>query len=711
MRAPQRSALAAWPAPASPASTRRSGPPTPSRSLPDGFALQARREDLHRAGCELRAAAAGLRAKADEIRAAVAEARARTEESGEQLLGLAAEADREISRGGPETAERAVLALERRLEELRLEEGERHRAAELQRLRSELELESLSARAAEAERGEAEAALAAAGPLPALRAQVAAEEREIQELEARATAREQEVACAASEQEWQCREWCRMMAEDQLEQVSLAIMEQECDRWEQRLHAIVAPAAFGQGSNPDRGEGLHRLDAELNELGGRRRAPRAPCAECLGKLAEKGPWRLVYGEIQEAYALADKLRASNDELAGEAVKLRWHRLGRTMPPVVDAAPPRANAAPAAMVVTQPHLPPGPRFTAPAIAAAKGRARSSSCVNGRRDDDERPATAMPRAVTTDRADWEAGRREAPKQPQDRGLAFLCKATKQRFRPSTALPANAGFDSIWAGQEAQKELRPPATAPGPAELARLTAAAFKEPLSSSLGTSRAPSSAPALPGRGTAEASRPRQRAEWVTFSSGEPAASMLAAPAAPATPSRPGSAPTPPSRSFPAVEASPVDKGFPAFDPSPAVATAWGFDGVGSTGWGADGAAQKFPADGGAFQNGGGAFPGGFPGGGEWPAAGSIWSPSPPGSLGSDTETGTASSTWGRIGNTKPMRTTALSFADTGGWVEDLEFHTTASAFGQAPAQLQRLETVRPEPTGGAWLGAGSGFGR
>jgi len=75
--------------------------------------------------------------------------------------------------------------------------------------------------------------------------------------------------------------------------------------------------------------------------------------------------------------------------------------------------------------------------------------------------------------------------------------------------------------------------------PAELARLAAAAFKEPLSSALGAPRPAATAPLFPSRDSrprldrerprADQERPRARAEWVTFHE-----STIAAPALPGT---------------------------------------------------------------------------------------------------------------------------------------------------------------------------------
>jgi len=147
------------------------------------------------------------------------------------------------------------------------------------------------------------------------------------------------------------------------------------------------------------------------------------------------------------------------------------------------------------------------------------------------------TGMPKAVVADRQGWEAAAVERPFFSEEQGLAFLCKTTKQRFRPTISPPSNAGFQTAWGEEEAAagpefQSATLPRSAMDPAELARLAAAAFKEPLSSALGAPRPAATAPLFPSRDSRlrpDQERPRARAEWVTFNE-----STIAAPALPGT---------------------------------------------------------------------------------------------------------------------------------------------------------------------------------
>jgi len=147
------------------------------------------------------------------------------------------------------------------------------------------------------------------------------------------------------------------------------------------------------------------------------------------------------------------------------------------------------------------------------------------------------TGMPKAVLADRQGWEAAAVERPFLSEEQGLAFLCKTTKQRFRPTVSPPANAGFETAWGEEEvsAGPEFHSatlPRSAMSPAELSRLAAAAFKEPLSSAISASRPASTAPLFPSRDSRlrlDQERPRARAEWVTFHE-----AAAAAPALPST---------------------------------------------------------------------------------------------------------------------------------------------------------------------------------
>jgi len=147
------------------------------------------------------------------------------------------------------------------------------------------------------------------------------------------------------------------------------------------------------------------------------------------------------------------------------------------------------------------------------------------------------TGMPKAVVADPQGWEASAAERPFFSEEQGLAFLCKTTKQRFRPTMSPPANTGFETAWGEEEAAagpefQSAALPRSAMNPAELARLAAAAFKEPLSSALGAPRLAATAPLFPSRDSRprlDQERPRPRTEWVTFSE-----STMAAPVLPGT---------------------------------------------------------------------------------------------------------------------------------------------------------------------------------
>lgn len=157
------------------------------------------------------------------------------------------------------------------------------------------------------------------------------------------------------------------------------------------------------------------------------------------------------------------------------------------------------------VVTQPHMPRGPRFSAPAIVRPKPKVVAT----------EEPLVGMPPAVVADPSAWEAAAREPPRGPRERGLAFLIGASTDRFRPGSAVPSGFG-PAEWGASLVEED--PATTAAGrlPAvgELTRRTAAAFREPLSLALGTGP-------LPPRSAPDVGpeRPRPRAEWVTFEAG------------------------------------------------------------------------------------------------------------------------------------------------------------------------------------------------
>jgi len=417
-----------------------------------------------------------------------------------------------------------------------MEEGERHCAAEMPILRDEFELESLSAQAAEAERGEVAAALSASEPLLALQADIAAEERRLEE------ACDSEAARVLTPEEQHCREWCRMLVEDKKEHVGFAVLEEGCENMEHRLHELIGSASVGSGSQLNSSHGLDRLDAELHGIVGHS-SQRASCRESLHKLAisEGRPWGPTWRDLYDAYTLIEQLRARNDNLCAEIANLRWQQSGQPLPTQQTQQPLSGGDAPQPppqdhprLVVTQPHLPQGPRFHAPALSQGKSKASRT-----RADDaaGERPVTGMPKAVLTDRQGWEAAAVERPFFSEEQGLGFMCKTTKQRFRPTISPPANAGFESAWGEEEAAagaefQSATLPRSAMNPAELARLTAAAFKEPLSSAVGAPRPAATAPLFPSRDARlrlDQERPRARAEWATFNG-----SNMVAPSLPGT---------------------------------------------------------------------------------------------------------------------------------------------------------------------------------
>lgn len=477
---------------------------------------------------ELRGIVAGLREQAAKVRTGAERAQARHLASGERLLELVSQVDRERCLSSRESAEAAdeaaeVAALEQRLGVLQLEEGELRREAQLEALRTKLDLEALAARAAEAERHQAETALraaSAASALPGLQAAMIAEERRLQELQQRHVKLSEQVSSATPSDELQHYEWCRMLVEDRPEHLALSVVEAESASWEKRLHDALAPLAF---RGPPKSEGLVRLEAELDNIGAVERAKRASCSECLRKLRaqeDDGPWSNVVSELQEAYQVIVKLRSSSDALAGEIASCRWRRTGSdsAAASLLDSSP-----APRRMVVTQPHMPRGPRFHAPALVRPKAKAQPS--------EQPRSKIAMPSAVITNANDWEAGLQDAPTRSEPpKGLSFLLNDSSERFRPGNQLSNDFG-PSFWteenlgtAAAEFEKPL-PKTTSQLPSgptkeELARQAAAAFRQPLSAALGASpQPPYRASSFSG---SDQPRFKQRAEWVTFEASPPA---------------------------------------------------------------------------------------------------------------------------------------------------------------------------------------------
>jgi hypothetical protein len=400
--------------------------------------------------------------------------------------------------------------LERRLGELQLEEGERRRAAELRLVRSELELDSLAAKAAEAERAEAEAVFLGRSGLPQrLRAGIADAELALRE------AQEEEAKRPPGIEDQRYLEWYRMLNEDKPEQFALSIMEASCDNWEQSLLDLLSPVAFKSALRC--AEGLDRLDAELHDFAANDRAQNATSAECLQALSEEGPWRLVFAELQEAYTLVSQLRARNDSLAGQIAALRWRRSGTSasaLPTSLPNSP--AKLLPKAEPSPLQNLPPGPKFSAPVLPWLVPQNADSKA-----QEQEETQLKRPPEPTSEPS---RPRREVVHQPvlatEEKGIGYLCGRSNQRFRPGMAM--HLGFESAW-GSDAQANMGPTmqkagvlpqqhGRVMGPAELASIAAAAFKEPLSSAVGTSSMPSPPPR-------QAAPVKQKcSDWVTFDS-------------------------------------------------------------------------------------------------------------------------------------------------------------------------------------------------
>lgn len=489
---------------------------------------------------ELCGAVNALRAQSSTVRATVSEAAAHVEAEGRRVVDLCAQIERQrrvapsdpahaIAGGCEQAALEADLnSLERRLGELQLEEGERRRVAEMRLVRGELELETLAQRAADAERAVTEAAGRAVQPRW-LKAEIAEAELALD------AARAERGERAPGEEDQRYLEWYRMLNEDKPEHFSLSVVEASCDRWEQSLLDLLAPVAFKSALRcANEGNiGLDRLDAELHDVAAAatERCQRASAEECLQALSEEGTYRLVFAELREAYALVAQLRARNDSLAGQTAALRWRRSGssatalpasRLLGTVQRLAPetPEATLLPeqGAEVSTK-HFPPGPRFAAPVLPCWAGQANGGTAQAAELSRGTPPllptsAPSQPRREVV----------HQPHLPEERGgLNFIYGQAVNRFRPGGAMPL--GFESQWNGsaEVAPSQQRHHGPVLGPAELASLAAAAFKEPLSSALGVSPRPSPPPTRPS------AEQKPRGNWVTFDSKSGGAIPTAAP--------------------------------------------------------------------------------------------------------------------------------------------------------------------------------------
>eukprot|EP00928_Gymnodinium_smaydae_P022089 TRINITY_DN18661_c1_g1_i2.p2 TRINITY_DN18661_c1_g1~~TRINITY_DN18661_c1_g1_i2.p2 ORF type:complete len:558 (-),score=84.30 TRINITY_DN18661_c1_g1_i2:39-1712(-) len=424
----------------------------------------------------------------------------------------------------------AIAALESRAAELKIAEGEHHRMAEVQRARAELELESLAARAAEAERREASATLAAAVLPPELQAAIAEEERAL-DLQRRNLASIR-AGCGddpevTSVDEQQYREWCRMLGEDRAEHRALCVAEAARDGWAQNLRHLLATVAFATPEPIGSEHGLGRLDAELHGIGMHERMRHATCDDCLRRLSEDGSWRLLYGEIRDAYKLTEQLRERNDELSSDLAALRKRRQ-RCVQIHEPALPPHGFGGATSSTVpmfrsssvgatSAPRRPMsatatrGPRFQSPAAlfktSSHEGRPGADDAPSERQE-----APVMPKPVVSDSREWEASGREPVQKNESGGLAYLLDGNSghRRFRPGAALVPSFEDDPGWdapspascsaspAPTSAPTPARPavavveqprvPNRAPTAAELARRAASRFAEPLSASLGDRR-------------------------------------------------------------------------------------------------------------------------------------------------------------------------------------------------------------------------------
>eukprot|EP00929_Paragymnodinium_shiwhaense_P001045 TRINITY_DN101273_c0_g1_i1.p1 TRINITY_DN101273_c0_g1~~TRINITY_DN101273_c0_g1_i1.p1 ORF type:complete len:557 (-),score=139.63 TRINITY_DN101273_c0_g1_i1:42-1712(-) len=519
----------------------------------------------------LQAAPAELRSRSDALRQRVRAAEQQLQQRAAAILASFEEAERQgllLGSGDVADAE-AVEILERRLAELRLQENEQRQEAETEQLRTELRLDELANACAEAERLETVAELAAAaGPPAALRAQLAAEEMELENAQAMLAALRSSQSLDPEEARFY--EWSQMLAEDRPDDRALLVASAAKEGWARELHTLIAPEAFGalydaigannvpgfggsasSSASAGRSGGVGRLDAELLELTARERLCRTTSADCLQRLSEKGAWRLVYSEVLDAYRSIEELQQRNDELAAELAGLRRWRLGMAN---IDAAEsstlllgggmqPALTAPLSAALPRRPSSAPtsrGPRFRSPAALLAGARNSSPAGSLARR-----PVPAMPPSVVNNAADWRISSQQPPRQ-QD-GLTTLLgsgmSGQQQRLRPSPpssmefeASPWGLDVSSVPAPLQQQSRARRPMSA---GELAKRVAEQFAEPLSVSLGKaasgnggSVAGTSYGQAPGfvstarSLTSEGERARPRPDWITFTASATAGGLM-----------------------------------------------------------------------------------------------------------------------------------------------------------------------------------------
>eukprot|EP00931_Biecheleriopsis_adriatica_P120752 TRINITY_DN95850_c0_g1_i1.p1 TRINITY_DN95850_c0_g1~~TRINITY_DN95850_c0_g1_i1.p1 ORF type:complete len:406 (-),score=81.74 TRINITY_DN95850_c0_g1_i1:169-1386(-) len=271
---------------------------------------------------ELSSRTFSLRCKLSAVQQAVSSSGRALQTQSEKLLQLARAADRhaeatQSDRRTVATAELDLRELEDRRAFLQLQEGERHRAADLERAYLDTELAMLLQQAEEAERLGCQFEVEAAAALPALKAQVAAEERALAESTRLQSQEYQSLACSwdpahavAIAKELCCYERCRMLLEDKPFEALVAAVDDEKDVLQRKFHRLLAPAAFDFTS-----EEHIAADVWTGTLATGNRAFQGSCHQCLEHLSLEGPWRLVFSEIHEVYELIAQMRRQSDDMA------------------------------------------------------------------------------------------------------------------------------------------------------------------------------------------------------------------------------------------------------------------------------------------------------------------------------------------------------------------------------------------------------------
>ncbi|CAK9042768.1 unnamed protein product [Durusdinium trenchii] len=294
-------------------------------------------------------------------------------------------------------------------------------------------------------------------------------------------------------EEDRCYEWLRMLKEDKPAKAALLAAEAECDYWEDQLHEHLLMALRWK---PPR-EGLERLDAELQDLTLEERMRTASCAKCFEALARDYPQQ-PFSELQEAYAMLEDFRQSNDLLAATQAAAQWKEHSIQDGKVKPRRSPDRSIAPK---VDESYLPPGPRFFSVAQLLQPPQ------------DPVEPALRMPKAVVS-RSEWFA---PSTPQVQPSGVSFLSGLTTRRIQPSetgslswgrpyfepTMFSSGDGFDPFASFTS---------KAPTSADVLRR---AFEEPLSEALGRRTTSTSSKRSKRKVPSSLERP-PRSGWVTF---------------------------------------------------------------------------------------------------------------------------------------------------------------------------------------------------